>query len=204
MFILYAEKNQLTVRQREDVTSGSVNAYPVRFSFSPEWAGLEKTAVFAAGTVSREILLGSEEACVIPWEVLEKSGVRLRAGVCGKKGGEIVLPTVWADLDFILEGVSAGGEETRPPTPELWQQELARKGDGLGYTEAGELGLYAGEKLLSSVPVSGGTLDHRELRNREAAGQHPMEAIEGLKKELERIPAPVEPLTNEELEEIFK
>lgn len=52
--------------------------------------------------------------------------------------------------------------------------------------------------------VSGGTWDHRELRNREAAGQHPMEAIEGLKKELERIPAPVEPLTNEELEEIFK
>lgn len=74
----------------------------------------------------------------------------------GTRGGEIVLPTVWANLGTILEGVPADAEGARPPTPDLWEQELAKKGDALGYTEDGELGLYSGDKLLSAVAVEGG------------------------------------------------
>lgn len=207
MFRFLAEKNKLSLLEREAVTSGSVNAYGVSFEFSEDWAGLNKTAVFQAGCVSREVLLGPEGACVVPWEVLRVPGYQLKAGVYGKQGGEVVLPTVWADLGVILEGVPAGGSP--PPSPELWEQELARKGDGLGYTEEGELGLYSGDKLLSSVPVSGGggegvASDHRMLSNRDAEKQHPIPAIEGLEDELRRIPAPVEPLTNEDLEELLK
>lgn len=154
MFLLRAEKNKLAVLEREAVTSGSVNVYGVSFEFSEDWAGLNKTAVFQAGCASREVLLGPEGACVVPWEVLRVPGYQLKAGVYGKQGGEVILPTVWADLGAILEGVPAGGSP--PPSPELWEQELAQKGDGLGYTEEGELGLYSGDKLLSSVPVSGG------------------------------------------------
>lgn len=154
MFLLQAEKNKLSLLEREAVTSGSVNAYAAKFDFSEAWEGLNKTAVFQAGCASREVLLGPEGACVVPWEVLRVPGYQLKAGVCGKQGGEVVLPTVWADLGVILEGVPAGGSP--PPTPELWEQELARKGDGLSYTEEGELGLYSGDKLLSAVPVSGG------------------------------------------------
>ena len=46
MFVLYADKTQLTVRQKEPITSGSSNTYQVRFEFSPEWDGLAKAAVF--------------------------------------------------------------------------------------------------------------------------------------------------------------
>ena len=154
MFLLRAEKNKLALLDREPVTSGSVNAYAARFEFSEDWEELDKTAVFQAGCVAREVLLGPEGACVVPWEVLRVPGYQLKAGVYGKQGGEVVLPTVWADLGVILEGVPAGGSP--PPSPELWEQELARKGDGLGYTEEGELGLFSGDALLSSVPVSGG------------------------------------------------
>lgn len=154
MFLLRAEKNDLALLEREPVTSGSVNVYGVSFEFSEDWAGLNKTAVFQAGCASREVLLGSSGACVVPWEVLRVPGYHLKAGVYGKQGGEVVLPTVWADLGVILEGVPTGGSP--PPSPELWEQELARKGDGLGYTEEGELGLFSGDKLLSAVPVSGG------------------------------------------------
>lgn len=154
MFLLRAEKNKLAVLEREAVTSGSVNAYAARFEFSEDWEGLNKTAVFQAGCASREVLLGPEGACVVPWEVLRVPGYQLKAGVYGKQGGEVVLPTVWADLGMILEGVPAGGSP--PPSPEIWEQKLAQKGDGLGYTEEGELGLYSGDELLSSVPVSGG------------------------------------------------
>lgn len=155
MFELYAKKNQLQPCKKEPLTSGSVNVYDVRFSFSEDWEGLGKTAVFRAGEKAVSVLLGEAGECSVPWEVLERPGVRLEAGVYGTRGEEVVLPTVWADLGYIETG-AAPGDEARPPTPDLWRQELAKKGDALGYTENGKLGLYAGEKLLSAVAVSGG------------------------------------------------
>nr|WP_325212941.1 hypothetical protein [uncultured Oscillibacter sp.] len=65
MFELYANKTQLCVRQMEPLTSGSVNVYNVRFAFSEDWEGLEKTAVFRAGDKSVSVLLGPEGTCVI-------------------------------------------------------------------------------------------------------------------------------------------
>lgn len=155
MIKLYVNKNHLTVRERELLTSGSVNTYQVLFEFSPDWDGLERTAVFRSSKKSVSVLLGADGECKIPWEVLSFHGQRIYAGVCGTRGGDLVLPTVWADLGTVQEG-ACPGEPSSPPTPELWEQALEKKGDALGYTEAGELGLYAGETLLSSVPVSGG------------------------------------------------
>ena len=130
MFVLYANKNQLTVRQREPVTSGSVNAYEVRFEFSEDWDGLTRTAVFKGGGETRSVLLGEDGRCVIPWEVLQAPMTPLEAGVRGARGGEIVLPTGWACLGMILRG-AAVGENAGPPTPDLWRQELDQKQDKL-------------------------------------------------------------------------
>ena len=207
MFVLYANKNQLHLRSREPLTSGSVNVYQALFEFSPDWDGLERVAVFRAGGESWSVALGEDGQCAIPWEALASHGRQLTAGVYGTRGGEDVLPTVWASLGIILEG-AAPGENARPPTPDLWQQALAGKGDRLDYTPDGDLALYAQDKLLSAVPVSGGwsggVTDHRLLSHRDAERQHPIQAIDGLPEELERIPAPVEPLTNEELEVMLK
>ena len=154
MFQLYANKNQLAARRRETLTSGSINVYQVRFEFSPDWEGLERTAVFRAGTESRSVPLDDSGVCEIPWEVLASQGRRLSAGVYGTQGESLVLPTVWADLGAILEG-AAPGEASRPPTPELWRQELDKKGDALDY-DGQELHLKSGEKILSSVEIAGG------------------------------------------------
>lgn len=121
MFILFANKNMLILRKREPMTSRSVNAYEARFEFSEDWEGLERTAVFKAGSESRSILLDSTGECVIPWEVLTTPGVALRAGVYGTRGGEIVLPTVWENLGIIQEG-AAPGKEAQPPTPGVYEQ----------------------------------------------------------------------------------
>lgn len=155
MFILHADKNRLTVRQRETVTSGSVNVCTVRFTFSPEWEGMRRVAVFKAGGEPVCVLLDESGQCAVPWEALETPLVRLTAGVYGTLGGEVALPTVWADLGMILTGAAIGQGEY-PPTPELWRQELAGKADKLDFTPEGELALYAGGKLLSSLPVQGG------------------------------------------------
>lgn len=124
MFLLYADKTQLKVKQREPLTSGSVNVYTVRFEFSPEWDSLSRTAVFKAGTESRSMLLGPDNQCEIPWEVLTTGGKQLEAGVYGTQGGDVVLPTIWANLGKIAEGVTVG-DEAKPPTPDVYQQIMA-------------------------------------------------------------------------------
>lgn len=155
IFILRANKNKLEVLEREPITSGSVNVYTARFEFSTDWQGLTRKAVFMSGKESRTVPLDEGGECTIPWEALASHGYPLMAGVFGARD-EVALPTTWASLGVILEGVPGDGEGTKPPTLDLWEQELDRKGDKLDYTEAGELGLYAGDKLLSSVPVQGG------------------------------------------------
>lgn len=187
MYILYADKSRLVVRAKPaaPLTSGSVNVWPVKFEFSEIWEGLERTAVFrAAGGEPKSILLDSEGLCVIPWEVLTAPGLHVYAGVYGKQGGTIVLPTVWADLGVVAQGAEPGGG-TKPPTPDLWEQELARKGDALDY-DGLNLSLKSGDKTLSQVQIAGGgggeggVSDHRLLTGRDAAEQHPIESITGL------------------------
>ncbi len=154
-FILYADKNKLIVRKRGPLTSGSVGVYPVRFEFSTDWDGLSRTAVFQADGEPVRMLLDESGACSIPREVLVKPGVRLKAGVYGVQGGEIVLPTIWADLGEILRGVTMPDGGTYPPTPELWEQALNGKGDALEY-DGLNLSLLAGDKKLSTVQIAGG------------------------------------------------
>lgn len=131
MFKLYANKNQLTVRQREPLTSGSVNAYTALFEFSDDWTGMARVAVFqSAAGPPVPVLLDETGICTIPWETLTKPYVQLKVGVRGTIGSEIVLTTIWANLGTILDGVSGGGNPD--PTPDLWEQELATKiGSGL-------------------------------------------------------------------------
>lgn len=142
--------------------------------------------MFRGSGVTKTVLLDESGECVIPWEVLAEYHplTELKAGVYGSMD-ETALPTTWASLGTILEGVPGDGDGSKPPTPDLWEQELDRKGDTLGYTEDGKLGLYAGDKLLSAVPVQGGEggiSDHRALSHRDAEGQHPIEAITGLEE----------------------
>lgn len=60
------------------------------------------------------------------------------------------------------------------------------------------------EAAIRSIPSGGEYRDHRQLSHRDAEEQHPIAAIAGLEEKLERIPEPVEALTNLELEEILK
>lgn len=124
MFILHADKNKLSVRKREAVTSGSVNVCTARFEFSDDWQGLTRKAVFKAGKESRTVLLDESGECVIPWEVLTSHGQPLMAGVYGAMD-ETALPTTWALLGTILEGVPEDAESTQPPTPDIYAQIVA-------------------------------------------------------------------------------
>ena len=180
MFILYAEKNQLTVRRSEPVTSGSGDVYRVRFEFSADWAGLKRMAVFRAGDTSVSILLDGSGTCRLPWKVLTRPGVQLRAGVYGTRGGSVVLPTIWAGMGTIQEGVASGGAV---PPADQWDQELERKQDKLAGRPGQVVGFDEAGHAAAQDPAA---VDHGTLLHLDGEDQHPIQAITGLERELSK------------------
>lgn len=158
MLDLYAEKNKLVVREKETITSGSVNVYPMKFEFSNDWDGLRKTVMFQAGDVEKSVSL-TGGVCTVPAEVLTMAGHYLMVGVCGKADGLTVLPTTWATLGLIREGAVPGDIQTPNPPTEDWEEALRGKGDNLSLVGR-ILALRSGETVLSDVelPPAGETI----------------------------------------------
>ena len=124
MFALYADKTALTLRQQEQLTSGSVNIHSVQFTFSADWNGLTRVAVFRGGGESISLLLDETDRCMIPWEVLRVPRCYLEAGVYGTRGEAVVMPTKWVCLGQIFPGTTPG-EAAQEPTPDIYQQIMA-------------------------------------------------------------------------------
>lgn len=126
MIICQVTGAAITVVQNELLTTGMVQAVPVRFRFSPQWAALDRTAVFTAGTVSVSCLLGEDNQCFIPWECLTRAGEYLRVGVYGTRGEEMVLPTVSCLLGPICTGTQPEENTPTEATPTLVQSLLTK------------------------------------------------------------------------------
>ncbi len=126
MIICQVTGAAITVAQNELLTTGMVQAVPVRFRFSPQWAALDRTAVFTAGTVSVSCLLGEDNQCFIPWECLTRAGEYLRVGVYGTRGEEMVLPTVSCLLGPICTGTQPEENTPTEATPTLVQSLLTK------------------------------------------------------------------------------
>ena len=161
----------------EQFTSGRVGAR-IKFSFSSEWAGLSKTAVFTNGETTIDVLNVADEI-TIPHEVLAISGKKLKVGVYGYTVGdngniEIAIPTVYADLGKVVKGADPSGDESTEPSLPVWAQIQSDVSDL--DTRVTELEEHSG---------GGGTSDHSQLTNRDAANQHPITAITGLQTALD-------------------
>ena len=109
------------------LTDGMVGA-KIEFQFSPEWEGLTKIAVFTNPATTKDVLLETNE-CEIPWEVLSEKHKRVRVGVYGMDGTNIVLPTVYADIGVVFPAAEPSGDPSAKATPELWAQatDMAQK-----------------------------------------------------------------------------
>lgn len=132
------------------MTSGSVGVYTVQFEFSQEWDGLDKTAVFQAGPdgESMSVILDLDGTCEIPWEVLKTPKIRLQCGVYGTKDGNILLPTIYADMGQIHPGVNTDAEAD--PTPGLYDQILNAANEAVNIAnsvrEDADSGKFIGEQ----------------------------------------------------------
>lgn len=152
--------------EKEILTEGRVGL-EISFSFSSDWDGLSKTAVFE-GAKTIDVLL-TENACVVPHECLSKSGPSLRVGVYGENNlGDKVTPTVWANFGQIQAAAIPSGEGGAIPTPTIVSQILTASAEALAAsTEAVEIaqsvrddadaGEFDGYSPSASVSKSGST-----------------------------------------------
>lgn len=148
MIICQVTGAAITVAQNELLTTGMVQAVPVRFRFSPQWAALDRTAVFTAGTVSVSCLLGEDNQCFIPWECLTRVGEYLRVGVYGTRGEKMVLPTVSCLLGPICTGTQPEENTPTEATPTLVQSLLTKAEAAVSVADAlrtdADAGLFNG------------------------------------------------------------
>lgn len=148
MIICQVTGAAITVAQNELLTTGMVQAVPVQFRFSPQWAALDRTAVFTAGTVSVSCLLGEDNQCFIPWECLTRAGEYLHVGVYGTRGEKMVLPTVSCLLGPICTGTQPEENTPTEATPTLVQSLLTKAEAAVSVADAlrtdADAGLFNG------------------------------------------------------------
>ncbi len=91
----------------------------VSFSTDRDWEGTQKTAVFWRGDMVRQVFLGEDTQCDIPWELLVTPG-QISIGLIGTKGQQVIAtkPAVHA----VTAGTLREGTAPEEPTPSLYAQ----------------------------------------------------------------------------------
>lgn len=109
------------IRSQEPLTVGLVGG-EAHFRFSDPWKALTKTVVFRQGDVTVDVV-GVSAGAVIPWEVLQEPGLPVYIGVYGSDStGTVVIPTVWAVTDPVLEGTDPMVDASTDATLPVYQQ----------------------------------------------------------------------------------
>jgi len=101
-----------------DVVAGSYNYLRAVFSFTPEWDGLIKTALFRDAADRVHMVLLDDDACMVPWEVIAipKFSISVFAGT--------LITVNVAEVPVIRSGYLAG--QTPPaPTEDIYLQVIA-------------------------------------------------------------------------------
>lgn len=106
--------------EKETLTSGMIGK-KVRLEFSRDWDNLTKTAVFMAGSVTRDVV-GVTDVAVIPAEVLAVPLRQLYVGVYGVSDDGRVTPTIRALGPNIEPGMNPSGDEGTDPELPIWAQ----------------------------------------------------------------------------------
>lgn len=116
MFRVKVNKNNVTISEKEQMTAGSVNVYPVVFEFSDDWDGLERVALFKNQDKVIRFVLDETNTVQMPWELMTNVGSKIFVGIRGMNGDEVVLPSVWAICGNVVESVDdLDGIEANPP-----------------------------------------------------------------------------------------
>ena len=166
------------------IVTGSENVYECHFSFTSEWTGFEKTAVFTSQNEAREVLIHNN-MCIMPWEVLEREDIRrveLKIGVYGVKD-DMRMPTVYTKPILVRPGAETA-EGGGDPSPTQWEQILSMLADGTVYldptlTQSNKAAQadIVGDEFKKAVKSAGFAIRHDALQGYTTADDFPANRV---------------------------
>lgn len=95
----------------------------VRFEYSDHlWDGLNKTVVFQAGDITKDVL-NPGELVVIPPEITRQVRRNVLVGVYGTDAQQnLVIPTLWATIGMVRDATSPSGDTSTDEGLPVWAQ----------------------------------------------------------------------------------
>jgi len=117
MDILFNVANQIITRtDNKIVIAGSKNYLNANFTFSADWNGKTKTALFAQNRLTVAVLLVNDQ-CLVPWEVINEKGFTVSVF-----GGDLITTNV-APVNVGKSGLRSG-QVPLAATPSIYNQIL--------------------------------------------------------------------------------
>jgi len=116
------------VQEHNIIVSDAKNYLNAVFTFSSEWDGMTKTAIFTRKELVKPVLL-TDDRCVIPWEVIKQGGFVV--SVVGMANGTVITTStvsIGPDLKcipfpvMINETSYSAGDTINPPTVDIYEQ----------------------------------------------------------------------------------
>lgn len=112
---------EAVVTETELITAGR-RGLKCAFSFSSDWDGLSKVAVFQ-GVVTRDVALLTSNEITVPAECIAKAQFPLKIGVYGANGdGTIAIPTIWCSFGKVLPSATRSNVPPDELTPDIVAQ----------------------------------------------------------------------------------
>ena len=99
------------------VVANSKNYLKCKFSFSEEWNGINKTAIFSSSKDVSYCVLLDEDMCTVPWEVIEYPYFAVSV-----YGGDLI--TANKVLVDVTKSGYTEGETPKEPSPTVYEQLL--------------------------------------------------------------------------------
>ena len=156
MRITFEVGNQTIIRtDRNKIVANSKNYLFADFSFSSDWDGVIKTAIFSKGKKSYSVILDKDNSCLVPWEVLEVGDFSVSVF-----GGDLI--TTDSSIIQVIESGYTEGQTPSNPTPDVYQQIISMIEDITVSGVTDEQIAKAVEKYLAENPIGG--VDEAEVQ----------------------------------------
>ena len=188
------KKQQIDCIERDKLADGQIAFVSFRFVFDNEWEGLYKVVQFMQGENTYNISLGVDGySCKMPSEL--QAGCAEMSLFGYAPDDETALRATTAPIKLRIEqsGFSSSGSEVVPPTPELYQQliakideKIASVHDGADEASAYEIAVengYTGTEAEWLTSLKGQKGERGEKGEKGDTGEQGLQGIQGEKGE---------------------
>lgn len=118
MLTFDVNKQIMTRTDTDKPVSNSVDYLQATFSFSSDWDGTMKTAIFKRGLATIKAVVLEDDACLVPWEIIHENGFQVSVIGVGN-GQRITTNPVYVD---IKASGPLTGDAPAPFTPSQYEQ----------------------------------------------------------------------------------